>query len=128
MNLIENPYESPSPSGTATEPASWTWSASVLAVVGRLGFWFGVFQILLGAIITYVPGGECGHFIAAGLFTAAGVLIPKWRYRIATLLLCLLCCYLAYAGYIHGVDYQKWLKEQGTASRSDIRHPNNDGA
>ena len=120
--LIENPYESPIHSGTPAKLARRPWIAPVLAVLGRLGFWFGVFLTLSGSIITFVPGAECGWFVTAGLVTATGALVPKWRYRIAAFVLCALCFYWAYAGYVRGVKYQEWLKERDTVSQAVSPH------
>lgn len=98
--------------------------APLLAVVGRLGFWFGVFLTLNGSIITFVPGAECELWVTAGLVTSTGALVPKWRYRIAAFVLCALCFYWAYAGYVRGLDYQKWLKERDTVSQTESPHNN----
>ncbi|TWT49556.1 hypothetical protein Pla22_47530 [Rubripirellula amarantea] len=100
----------------------WPWIPPTLALIGRLGFWLGVFLILNGSIITFVPGAECGWFVTAGLVTATGALVPKWRYRVAAIVLCALCFYWAYAGYVRGINYQEWLKSRGNVSQSVSPH------
>ena len=115
---IANPYESPSLAGAAANALRWPWIAPLLAVTGRLGFWFGVFLSVTGYMITFVPGGECGRFVTAGLLTATGALVPKWRYRVAAFVLCALCFYWAYAGYVRGVEYKNWLKERGAVDQT----------
>lgn len=90
-------------------------------MVGRLGFWFGVSLVVLGSVMSFVPGAECQWYVAAGLFVALGGIVPKWQYRISAVILCSLCFYFAYAGYWRGIDYQDKLRKSDSRAFIETR-------
>ncbi len=66
----------------------------------RFGFWFGVGWFLLGQVIDFGPGGTAvkGYFIWCASFLLLGLGVPRWSYRIAALLLIVVCLAIAVIG------------------------------
>jgi hypothetical protein len=79
-------------------------------------FWIGLLLAALGSVMSFVPGAECGWFVAAGILLSFGLLGPKRYYRIAAMILGLLCCAYAYSGHVRGIEYRKWLNERDAVS------------
>lgn len=82
----------------------------------RLGFWFGVFWLVLGSFITFIPGGEKDWFIFLAAFLAVGVFIPRWYYRVAAIVLVAVCMVGAISGHRHGLEYRRHLQQRSPAT------------
>jgi hypothetical protein len=79
-----------------------------------LPFWLAVLLAVLGYVITFVPGAECGWFLVVAGLAASGLFIPKAAYRVAAGVLVVLALAMAYSGYRHGVEYHQWLSTHRT--------------
>lgn len=78
-----------------------------------LPFWLAVVFAILGCVITFYPGAECGWFLIVVALSAAGLFIPRVAYRVAAALLLIFALTSAYCGYRHGVEYRQWLSNHG---------------
>jgi hypothetical protein len=74
-----------------------------------LPFWLAVLLAVLGYIISFVPGAECGWFLVVAGLSLAGLFIPRAAYRVGAALLLMLALASAYSGYRHGLEYRQWL-------------------
>ena len=110
--MHENPYSSPIEAPCDRVPANTRGITRAIVTFGTVCFWLGVMHALLGSIVTFVPGAECGWYIFSGVLISFGLIVPKRRYRIAAVILASLCFAGAYSGYVRGVEYRKWLNEQ----------------
>lgn len=72
-------------------------------------FWLAVLFAILGNVITFYPGAECGWFLTVAALAVAGMFIPRVAYRVVAALLLILALTSAYSGYRHGVEYRQWL-------------------
>ena len=72
-----------------------------------LSFWSAVVLAILGTIISFVPGAECGWFLFVAVHSVAGLFIPKSCYRIAAAALLIFALKVAYDGYQGGVRYRE---------------------
>ena len=79
-----------------------------------LAFWFGVLWLLLGSIISFVPGAEQSWFTFTGGLLLGGLFIPRWPYRIASIVLIAVCVSAAIAGHRSGIEYRHHLQERGS--------------
>ena len=68
--------------------------------------------VALGQVITFVPGRETGWFVLSSALAAVGLLSPDWRVRTVAALLFLGAAWMAWAGYLHGSEYQEFLRNR----------------
>lgn len=73
----------------------------------RLSFWSAVLLAILGIIITFVPGAECGWFLLVAALSVAGFFISKTCYRIAAAMLLVFALKAAYDGYQGGIRFRE---------------------
>jgi hypothetical protein len=76
-------------------------------------YWLGFVLLLLGMVITFFPGAEVEWFATAGTLLLAGLLVPRWDYRVSAIFLVGVCITFAVAGYRQGVEYRHHLQERG---------------
>lgn len=88
----------------------------------RALFWFGVLWFGLGNVITFVPGSEQGWFTTAAGLVVFGLLVPRWRYRIAAAMLLLLSIFAAFDSHKRGIEYRQQL-EQRRATTPSLHQP-----
>ena len=82
-----------------------------------LSFWLAVLLTVLGYFITFVPGAECGWFLAVAVLSAPGLFIPRRTYRVGAVLLLALSLATVYTGYRYGVVYRQWSSTHGAKTR-----------
>jgi|GEM_PF-2470080 len=87
-----------------------------LVSVPRAFFWLGVLWFVLGTFITFVPGGEQGWFIIAGVLTAFGFCVPQRRYRIAALIFVALSTFFSFEGHKRGIEHRQHLELRRAAT------------
>ena len=68
-------------------------------------FWLGVLMGVLGCVMTFVPGAECGWFLVVAALSLFGIFIPKAFYRSAATLLLVLSIIVAVRGFGRGMKY-----------------------
>jgi hypothetical protein len=118
--LSENPCLSPSHTSLDPVVARAHWVTPVVVTIATIGFWLGLLLAVIGSVMSFVPGADCEWFIVAGILLALGLLIPTRRYRSAAFILCSLCFFFAYSGYLRGVEYRQWLKQRNTVSQEQL--------
>jgi hypothetical protein len=74
-----------------------------------LPFWLAVLLTVLGYVISFVPGADCGWFLVVAGLSCSGLFIPRASYRSVSGLLLILALASAYSGYRHGVEYRQRL-------------------
>jgi glucan phosphoethanolaminetransferase (alkaline phosphatase superfamily) len=74
-----------------------------------LPFWLAVLLAVLGSVITFYPGAQCGWFLTVAGLALPCVLIPRVLYRICATVLLVCSLIAAYNGYCAGLEYQHWL-------------------
>lgn len=71
-------------------------------------FWFGAVWLMLGSMVSFVPGSEVGWFALAGILLAAGLFIPRWPYRIVAASLIVVCVLAMLTGHNQGMKYRQF--------------------
>ena len=94
-----DPYQTPKEPGLPPEPSPEKPGGWML----RAAFWFGCFGYLLGAAITFVPGGGTYWFIMTAILTAIGCFVPRASYRLAAVLFVVLSLLGARDEHLRGV-------------------------
>lgn len=74
-----------------------------------ISFWAAVLLGVLGTVITFYPGAECGWFLTVAVLSVSGWFIPKPAYRVAAAVLLILALTAAYQGHRHGLEYREGL-------------------
>ena len=115
--LDENPYLPPIHAGHHHAVTRASRTTAIVVLFATIGFWFGLLLAALGSVISFVPGAECGWYLVAGVLLSLGLLPSKRHYRIAAMILALLCFAYAYSGYVRGGEYRKWLNGRDAVSR-----------
>lgn len=87
-------------------------TAQTLRVIGLAAFWLGVIWLMLGSIVTFVPGTETKWFASAAVMLMGGFLVPRWPYRIAAFLLVAYCVTAAIASRDNGLKYRLELQQR----------------
>lgn len=107
--MTESPYASPESvtSGRASSGLPIHWFRSIAA---PLLLWFGVVLVILGSMISFVPGRETYWFSCTSLLIAGGLFASGYKYKIASIILLVLCLIATYNGYIRGIEYVEFLK------------------
>jgi hypothetical protein len=77
-------------------------------------FWLAVLLLVLGCIITFVPGSEYPWFLVVAALSIFGLFIPKIFYRGAATLLLILSIIAAVHGYRRGTEYFQTLATHHT--------------
>ncbi len=68
-----------------------------------------------GLFISFVPGADALWFGLASALAVLGLLVPRWKVRLFSVVLIVVCACFAWSGYEHGVQsYQEWLQESGS--------------
>jgi len=59
----------------------------------RFAFWLGVALFVFGQVVDFLPGYQARYQLVDGilLLLLPGVLLPRWPYRTAAVILVLLC-------------------------------------
>lgn len=86
--------------------------AQTRRLLGLAAFWLGVTWLMLGSIVTFIPGTELKWFVTAAVMLVGGLLIPRWPYRIAALLLIAYCITAAIASRDNGLKYRLELQQR----------------
>lgn len=86
-------------------------------MIARVSFWISLVLGVEGLFITFFPGCEFQWFAFTAVLAVAGLLIPKWSYRVASLLMVVLWSVMSFNGYSRGKEYQLWLKENPPEKR-----------
>ncbi len=112
MSFDENPYRvsvsTQESGGLPKEPIS----LAIITPFAKLSFWFGLAFAFLGSLVSFGPGDQYIWFVPNGLLFAMGLLIPNRGYRIAAIVLSVLCFLYAYSGHQNGIQNQQWLHSQ----------------
>ena len=88
--------------------ASGNATLSKIKAFGTRGlFWLGGCLFVIGNFITFVPGADEPFFIVTAILTAFGLLVPKWFYRIAAVILLVASSLMAYEVHRRGVEYRE---------------------
>jgi hypothetical protein len=77
-------------------------------------FWLAVLMGVLGCVMTFIPGAECGWFTVVAALSLSGLFIPKFFYRGAATLLLILSILAAIHGHQRGIEYRRWLATHQT--------------
>ena len=81
-----------------------------------LSFGLGLLGLILGSLITFIPGtGSEYWFVVSGLLMLGGLLLRNWPLRITAMLLIFYSGQIAVGEHQHGIKYQK--KMQARAQR-----------
>jgi hypothetical protein len=67
----------------------------------------------LGQVITFVPGAEMKWFAVAAASALGGALSRRWTVRAVAVVLAVALGGLAWLGYLHGLEYQQFLRGGG---------------
>ena len=84
----------------------------------HLAFWFGVLCLLLGLLITFEPSFERDWFTFTGALLLSGLFIPRWSYRVASILLVAFCIFAAIFAHNRGIEYRQSLQQRGVSTPS----------
>jgi hypothetical protein len=111
MALIDSSAIVPNEPDASSIPRN-SLDTGITGVAFRTAFWIGVFVALCGQIVTFVPGEEFGWFLLSAVLIATGMFVLNRSYRVAAIMGCALCLLAAYAGYLHGLEYEAWLRSR----------------
>ena len=89
-----------------------------LVILANFAFSIGIIGILLGQVVTFVPGSEQAWFTLSGALVLAGLVLPRWPHRVAAVLLVALCVLAALQGHQRGEDHKTKLAARRENSNS----------
>ncbi|MCF7785971.1 MAG: hypothetical protein K9N47_07600 [Prosthecobacter sp.] len=78
----------------------------------RLVFWSGVVLLFYCRIASSPTGDAQRFFILPGCLLLAGLFVPRWRYRIASVALIALCIAHLVQGHRASIEFQHFLEQQ----------------
>jgi len=81
-----------------------------LQTMSCFAFGFGVLFLLLGSVITFVPGTAQGWFTVTAVLLLGGFFIPRWPFRVASVVLVAVCVWTVIDGYRSGIKYRQRLQ------------------
>lgn len=84
-----------------------------MSLFRHLLLWTAVLLTILGTIITFVPGGECGWFLLVAALSIAGFFISKTCCRVAAAMLMVFALKAAYDGDQGGIRYRERQSSHG---------------
>ncbi|HEY5311198.1 MAG TPA: hypothetical protein VIK18_01720 [Pirellulales bacterium] len=85
---------------------TFTWKT-----LAKLSFWFGVFLIAIGSVITILPGAGVGLATFIAVFLLPGFALSR-GYRVATIALLALLLVCGWSDYQRGKAYQSRLQQR----------------
>jgi hypothetical protein len=71
----------------------------------RSAFWLGVALFVFGQVADFVPGYRSHYDLVDGICLLPGVLVPRWPYRIAAIILTSICILSAADDYRRNPKY-----------------------
>lgn len=97
--------------------------------IALMAFWLGVALGVVGALTSFYPGYEVPWFAVTAIFLVCGHFVPKYKYRIAGLVLGTACIWLALDGYARGITFQeaRKIQEKPTLPSADERYAQIEG-
>jgi hypothetical protein len=84
--------------------------AAELRSVPRAFFWTGVLWLVLGTVITFVPGSEVFWFAIATLLLASGFFVQQRRYHLFALVLIVVSSAMAIDGHMRIMEERRHSK------------------